>query len=91
MPTSDKHSGGKPGSDPRLLVNILGADMAQEFAIIDVSHDFDGGFADAVEIKITTTRGRFTLWCQTAGQDRKLLVELGVGDKAPCYEVESDQ
>jgi hypothetical protein len=49
MRTSDKRSGGKPGSDPRLLVNILGGNMAN-FAIEPIDTLVDSVVAKAVDL-----------------------------------------
>jgi hypothetical protein len=43
------------------------------FLITDVQHDFESwcNTADAVEIKIVTNGGEFTIWCQTLEEQAK--------------------
>jgi len=61
--------------------------------ITDVQHDFASwcNTANAVEIKIVTTGGDFTIWCETQAQDNgRLLVEFGRGKRRVCHGVEKD-
>jgi len=68
-----------PGSDPRLLVNILAKQKSQRFLIESVSTDLLDSSSDCVEITLRTTRGDFYFWVTTkhGRKDGSVLLQTG--------------